>query len=65
MEGVVLETYGRGNAPNNQPNLLQELKKATEKGVLILNCTQCLRGTVSTVYATGMVRVMMLAFFKP
>ncbi|XP_047193577.1 60 kDa lysophospholipase isoform X2 [Scophthalmus maximus] len=55
MMGVVLETYGSGNAPDNRPDLLQELKKATDSGVIIINCTQCLRGTVSTSYATGMV----------
>ncbi|KAM8916607.1 60 kDa lysophospholipase isoform 2-T2 [Spinachia spinachia] len=55
MEGVVLETYGSGNAPDNRPDLLEELKKATDSGVILMNCTQCLRGTVSTSYATGKV----------
>ncbi|XP_040916040.1 60 kDa lysophospholipase isoform X3 [Toxotes jaculatrix] len=55
MQGVVLETYGSGNAPDNRPDLLEELKKATDSGVIIINCTQCLRGTVSTSYATGKV----------
>lgn len=55
MQGVVLETYGSGNAPDNRPDLLEELKKATDAGVIIVNCTQCLRGTVSTSYATGKV----------
>ncbi|KAM3594180.1 uncharacterized protein V6R79_003669 [Siganus canaliculatus] len=55
MEGVVLETYGSGNAPDNRRDLLEELKKATDAGVIIVNCTQCLRGTVSTSYATGKV----------
>ncbi|XP_010779681.1 60 kDa lysophospholipase, partial [Notothenia coriiceps] len=53
MEGVVLETYGSGNAPDNRPPLLEALKKATDDGVIIMNCTQCLRGTVSMSYATG------------
>ncbi|TFK16016.1 toll-like receptor 3 [Platysternon megacephalum] len=53
MEGIVLETYGTGNAPNNREDLLDELKKATERKVVILNCTQCLRGSVAAVYATG------------
>ncbi|XP_051476670.1 60 kDa lysophospholipase isoform X3 [Apus apus] len=53
IEGIVLETYGSGNAPNNREDLLKELKKATERKVVILNCTQCLRGSVKTVYATG------------
>ncbi|KAL3049158.1 hypothetical protein OYC64_008603 [Pagothenia borchgrevinki] len=55
MEGVVLETYGSGNAPDNRPHLLAVLKKATDNGVIIINCTQCLRGTVSASYATGKV----------
>ncbi|XP_060918484.1 60 kDa lysophospholipase isoform X2 [Labrus mixtus] len=55
MQGVVLETYGSGNAPDNRPDLLEELKKATDSGVIIVNCTQCLRGTVSASYATGKV----------
>lgn len=55
MEGVVLETYGSGNAPDNRPDLLNELKKATDSGVIIINCTQCLRGTVSASYNTGKV----------
>nr|XP_060611129.1 60 kDa lysophospholipase [Anolis sagrei ordinatus] len=53
MEGIVLETYGCGNAPNNRPDLLEELKQATERNVVILNCTQCLRGSVAPTYATG------------
>ncbi|KAK9409399.1 Aspg: 60 kDa lysophospholipase [Crotalus adamanteus] len=53
MEGIVLETYGSGNAPNNCPELLDLLRKATDSNVVILNCTQCLRGSVSSVYATG------------
>ncbi|XP_034714693.1 60 kDa lysophospholipase isoform X3 [Etheostoma cragini] len=55
MEGVVLETYGSGNAPDNRPDLLHELKEATNSGVIIMNCTQCLRGTVSAAYSTGKV----------
>ncbi|XP_067469463.1 60 kDa lysophospholipase isoform X2 [Thunnus thynnus] len=54
MKGVVLETYGSGNAPDKRADLLEELRKATESGVIIINCTQCLKGTVSASYATGM-----------
>ncbi|XP_051876012.1 60 kDa lysophospholipase isoform X2 [Pristis pectinata] len=53
MEGIVLETYGSGNAPDNRPDILEEFKKAIERGVLIINCTQCLRGSVTESYATG------------
>ncbi|KAI2654541.1 60 kDa lysophospholipase [Labeo rohita] len=53
MEGVILETYGSGNAPDNRPDLLDEIHKATKRGLIMVNCTQCLRGTVTISYATG------------
>lgn len=55
MEGVILETYGSGNAPDNRQDLLDEIRKATERGLVIVNCTQCLRGAVTLAYATGLV----------
>ncbi|KAL0170482.1 hypothetical protein M9458_035078, partial [Cirrhinus mrigala] len=57
MDGIVLETYGSGNAPSNQADLLNEIHNATKRGLIMINCTQCLRGTVTTSYATGQVRV--------
>lgn len=59
MEGIVLETYGSGNAPDNRADLLQEFSKATERGVIMVNCSQCLRGSVTTSYATGRVCMWM------
>ncbi|XP_067222781.1 60 kDa lysophospholipase isoform X7 [Chanodichthys erythropterus] len=53
MDGIVLETYGSGNAPDNRADLLNEIRKATERGLIMINCTQCLRGSVTTSYATG------------
>lgn len=54
VEGLVLETYGAGNAPTRDPDLLRELAAAVERGVVIVNTTQCLRGAVDmTGYATG------------
>ncbi|XP_043929519.1 60 kDa lysophospholipase [Protopterus annectens] len=53
MEGIVLETYGSGNAPDQRSDLLEEIKKATKRGTFIINCTQCLRGSVTESYATG------------
>lgn len=55
MLGVVLQTYGSGNAPNNRDDLISEIKNATRRGVLIINCTQCLHGPVVDQYATGKV----------
>lgn len=55
MQGVVLQTYGAGNAPNNRDDLIVEIKKASERGVIIVNCTQCIHGSVVDAYATGRV----------
>jgi L-asparaginase len=54
IKGLVLETYGMGNAPNNDAGLLEVLEKANRRGVVIVNCTQCLKGRVNmSAYATG------------
>ena len=53
IRGIVLETFGAGNAPNNRPEILRALSEAVNRGVVIVNCTQCLKGTVSDLYATG------------
>ncbi|XP_048042477.1 60 kDa lysophospholipase-like [Megalobrama amblycephala] len=52
IAGIVFETYGCGNAPNHK-DLLDVIKKATDEGVIIINCTQCLRGMVKATYETG------------
>lgn len=46
LAGLVLETFGAGNAPARDGDLLQALADATAAGVVIVNCTQCLRGRV-------------------
>ncbi|CAC5396772.1 ASPG [Mytilus coruscus] len=53
MQGVVLQTYGVGNAPSNRPDLLLAFKEATNMGVIIVNITQCTKGFVDTSYETG------------
>ena len=50
--GAVLHTFGSGNAPSN-PLLLAEIKAAADRGVVIINVTQCLHGSVAPHYATG------------
>ena len=45
LKAVVLKTYGSGNAPQ-KPWLIRELKKAREKGVVVVNITQCSYGLV-------------------
>ena len=46
LKAVVLETYGSGNAPT-LAWLLEELKKAIERGIIILNISQCPGGRVT------------------
>ena len=55
IQGVVLQTFGSGNIPSNRQGVLDELKKASDRGVIIVNCTQCIAGSVDEIYATGQV----------
>jgi hypothetical protein len=55
IEGVVLQTYGAGNIPSNRNDLVEELKAASKRGILIVNCTQCIEGGVCSSYEAGMV----------
>lgn len=45
LKGLILETYGSGNAPT-ETWFLERIKIAIEKGVIILDVTQCSRGSV-------------------
>jgi L-asparaginase len=54
LRGLVLETYGAGNAQNNDPHFLSLLTDACDRGIIIVNCTQCQQGGVEmSQYATG------------
>lgn len=46
LKGVVLETYGAGNAPT-EAWLINGLKKAIASGIHIVNVTQCSGGSVA------------------
>jgi len=46
LKGVVLETYGSGNAPTDI-YFISILQRAIEKGVQIVNVTQCSGGSVN------------------
>lgn len=53
LKGVVMETFGSGNAPGYDW-LLEMLKDAVERGIVIVNVTQCLAGSVEMHrYETG------------
>ena len=45
LKGVVLETFGAGNAPTDKW-LYRELKTAVDRGIIIVNKTQCNTGSV-------------------
>ncbi len=45
LRGLVLKTYGAGNAPK-LPWLYERLKELSDRGVVIINTTQCSTGTV-------------------
>lgn len=46
LQGLVLETYGVGNGPDRDREFIAALQEATDRGVVIVDCTQCLEGTV-------------------
>jgi L-asparaginase len=46
LKGLVLETYGSGNAPTDEW-LIQLLKKAIKSGLHVVNVTQCSGGSVN------------------
>jgi len=53
LKGVVMETFGSGNAPSYEW-LLKMLKKAVERNIVIINVTQCFAGHVEMHrYETG------------
>ncbi len=53
VNAMILLSFGVGNAPQNSA-ILQKLKIAYQKDIVIVNCTQCLRGKVNmSGYATG------------
>lgn len=50
--GVVLLSYGAGNAPE-KTEFLSQLADAHKREILMVNCTQCGHGTVVTSYRSG------------
>lgn len=54
LKAVVLRTFGSGNAPQKEW-LTRHLKQASERGILIVNITQCQHGAVEMHrYGTGL-----------
>jgi L-asparaginase len=54
LRGLVLECYGVGNAPSCDADFLEALREANDRGVVIVDVTQCMRGRVDLgSYAAG------------
>ena len=54
LEGVVISSYGSGNAPT-EGWFIDALRKASEKGIILYDVTQCKSGTVRIgQYATSL-----------
>lgn len=47
VKGIILRTYGAGNAPTSQW-FIDAVSEAVQRGVVILNVTQCVNGGVHT-----------------
>lgn len=54
LKGVVLQTYGAGNAPTSS-QFLEIVQRAVDRGVIVLNISQCTTGRVEmSLYQTGL-----------
>jgi L-asparaginase len=45
LKAVILETFGAGNAPTD-PWFYEKIKAANDRGIVFLNITQCIQGSV-------------------
>ncbi len=53
VKGIVLRTFGAGNAPS-EPWFINQIQQAAARGLIVLNVTQCVNGGVNdTLYETG------------
>lgn len=62
LRGVVMKTYGAGNGPSD-PNFLEAVREASDRGLVIVNTSQCDNGMVdphryktgSALYSAGVI----------
>lgn len=54
LRGLILETFGAGNAPEGEDgSMTAVIRAAVSRGIVIVNVSQCQSGTVSSLYASG------------
>ncbi|KAK4548340.1 hypothetical protein LTR36_010210 [Oleoguttula mirabilis] len=55
LRGLILETFGSGNTPGGPDSAMTRvLADAVKRGIVIVNVSQCLSGSVSPLYAPAM-----------
>ena len=47
LQALVIEAYGVGTGPSNDPRFLRVLQDAADRGVVLVSCSQCRHGTIS------------------
>lgn len=47
-----METFGAGNAPQ-RADVVEALKEACDRGIVVVAISQCAKGSVSDAYETG------------
>ena len=53
LRGIIMRTYGSGNAPTT-PEFLTAIEQAVGRGIVVVNCSQCMAGSVAMEqYAAG------------
>ena len=56
LRGLILETFGAGNAPSGPDNILTNIIiDAISRGIVVVNVSQCQSGSVSPLYAPATV----------
>ncbi|MCK2148623.1 asparaginase [Marinobacter alexandrii] len=54
LKGLIIHTYGAGNAPDGDPALIGALAQGIRRGIAVLNVSQCQHGLVAQkAYASG------------
>ena len=46
IQALIIQTYGIGNAPTTQQTLIETLEEATQRGIIIINTSQCQQANV-------------------
>jgi lysophospholipase len=50
---VIVETYGAGNMASDRKKILEILRDACDRGIIVINVSQCRKGLVSNIYESG------------